>query len=757
MQQGVVLLAAVLLPFFGAAVAPWMHRKGWNAGAAIALIPALFFVWLLMRPADPTTTLSIPWVPEFGLDLNLRLDGLAWPFALLISLVGAMVFLYSSEYLQKDPNLGRFYASLASFMGAMLGIVLSDNVLLMVVFWELTSITSFLLIGYDHEKPGARRSAIQAMLMTGSGGLIMMAGVIMLGQVSGTFNLSEIALQRDLVQASHLYPGIVLCLFAGAFTKSAQVPLHFWLPNAMAAPTPVSAYLHSATMVQAGVYLMARTAPTLGGTPLFDGTLIVIGSITAIVGAVVCVFQNDLKKLLAYSTVGALGTLIACIGERASSAFLAFFIAHGLYKGGMFLMAGILSHATHTLDAREMGGLAKAMPRSKWAAWFLGASMAALPLPIYGFVAKELILHDTSTITKIAVAMYGAASVVAAYVVGLRPFIGKPVGNQSDAHDPGWRMLLGPWVFGLTGLVLGILAFLTPPRWTYTLTGEVVTSLEPMRVSELFGAALVISLVSLGFGAFVCRAWNLRLSSQAHPPYSFDRAYTALLSGTQRAFTWLTLRLQHGYLNGYIRTMLVGMIVLVWIALFDWGGLEIRIGTQHSITALEFAIGIAMIVGAFAAVFARSRLGAVAALGIVGYGVGLVYVFFSAPDLAMTQLAVETLTLILFVFTFYYLPRRPQVRNPGTRIRDGIIATAFGATIGVLAIFATYMTPVPILKEYFEATSVPGGMGRNIVNVILVDFRALDTMGEITVLAVAALGVFALLKFRRREVEPSDP
>jgi multicomponent Na+:H+ antiporter subunit A len=724
----------VLLPFLAALAVPALARLfGRRLGSILTCVPLSILALHLPRLTQTRVTKwSVPWVPDLGLSLAFRLDTLSLAFVLLIATVATAVLPYAGGYLGRDR---RFFATLLAFMGAMLGVVLADDLLLLFVFWELTSVTSFLLIAHDTERPAARRAAQQAFLVTFVGGLALLAAAVLIGHEAGTTRLSELP---DSLRTTPLYVAIVACVLAAAFTKSAQTPFHFWLPNAMEAPTPVSAFLHSATMVQAGVYLVARLDPFLGGTDLWTNALTFVGCATALVGGGLSLFQFDLKRLLAYSTIGALGLLMAAVGQRAWDAFFGFFLAHGLYKAAMFLVAGSVDHAAGSRDARTVQGVGALSPVTRVAALLGGLSMAAVPLTL-GYVGKEGLLHVSSPILVGTTVAYGAASAAVAWIVGVRPFRGAlPEGG----HEVPGTMRFGAALPAALGLALVPLG----PFLGRALTGHAWT----------FAWPTLPSFVAWGAAVLLVPLWSVRLAHVPRSRLTLDRAYDGLRTAGGVVARALTRRVQHGYLNGYVRAVFGTLVVLVAYGIARALPQALP-QTFDRPTFYEIALAVAMVVGAVAAVLSQSRLAAVAALGIVGYGVAVVYVRFGAPDLAMTQIAVETLTLILFVFTFYHLPRNEPRRNLGPRLRDGIVAAAVGVTMTALTVIASGIYNDGTLNRFFSENALSGGKGRNVVNVILVDFRGFDTLGEITVLAVAGLGVFALLRMPRKGGGSSAP
>jgi multicomponent Na+:H+ antiporter subunit A len=451
-------------------MAPSGHHQpasSWT-GWVVALVPLALTIGFasLIGPvaSGSAPTVNVAWVPSLGVNFALQIDGLALLFALLISGVGTLVFVYAGAYLAGHPHLPRFYLILTLFMVSMLGLVLADNLLLVFVFWELTSLTSFLLIGFDHERPAARAAALQALLVTGAGELAMLAGLILLGASGGTFQVSELLTRGDAIRADALYPAMLLLVFAGAFTKSAQVPFHFWLPNAMEAPTPVSAYLHSATMVKAGVYLLARLSPVVAGTMVWEIIVPTVGVVTMLVGAWLAIRHTDLKRILAYSTLSALGTLVMLLGlgtAAAVSAALAYLLGHALYKGALFLVAGAVDHEAGTRDVAVLGGLGRAMPITAMAGGLAALSMAGLP-PFFGFLGKELTYESAlagpsgGVLVAIAVAV-NVLLVVSAGITGIGPFVGSVRALPKRPHQGPVGLWIGAAVLAVMGLLVGIL------------------------------------------------------------------------------------------------------------------------------------------------------------------------------------------------------------------------------------------------------------------------------------------------------------
>lgn len=762
--MGITLL--VLSSFTVAIFVPLAPRYARKAtGWTIALLPLAQFVYLLTFvnavSAGQNFVFKINWVPTLNVGLSFYVDGLSLLFALLISGIGTLIVIYAGGYLEGHPQLGRFYIYLLMFMGSMLGLVLADNVITLFVFWELTSLSSYFLIGFEHERQESRAAALQALLVTGGGGLALMAGLLLLAQVGGTMELSALLSQGDVVRQHSLYLPILLLILAGAFTKSAQFPFYFWLPSAMEAPTPVSAYLHSATMVKAGIYLMARLSPVLGGTVAWEYLLITAGAITLLVGAGLALFQSDLKRILAYSTVSVLGVLTLLIGIDTSASLLAaivFLVAHSLYKGALFLVAGAVDHETGTRDVTQLGGLRKAMPITALAAGLAALSMAGLP-PLFGFIGKELLyeaeLHAPRLGFVIAViGVLGNILLVAiAGIVGIRPFFGSLPKTPRTPHEAPLSLWLGPAILAGLGLVFGIL-----PQFIGT--GLIAPALAAVRaepsvvyLSLWHGLNLVLLLsaltLAMGVGLYMARG-VLKFFSSIYdliPEVGPARWYEWSLQGLDTLARVQTRILQSGYLRFYLMMILGTVIGLTGYTFLTRGWLPSPMGLSD-IRLHEIIVPALILLAALTAVNAGARLTAVAALGVVGYGIALLYVMFGAPDLAMTQFLIESLTVILLVLVLYHLPRFATLSPPRARMRDVLIATATGALMTSLVLVATNTKFHAPISDYFAENSLVKAHGRNIVNVILVDFRGLDTLGEITVLALAGLGAFALLKLR---------
>lgn len=763
---------AVLMGFVLAALAPLMQR--WFAdrtSLVLAIFPALIATWLFAQaPAvinDGPMLMEWQWVPSLGISLTFMLDGLSLLFGLLISVIGTFVLIYAGSYLKGHQDIARFHIALLAFMVSMLGLVLADGLVTLFIFWELTSVTSYLLIGFNHTDMQARKSARQGLFVTFAGGLALMAGLVLLGVASGEWSLTDIRGMESDLREHALYTPMLICLLLGAFTKSAQFPFHFWLPNAMAAPTPVSAYLHSATMVKAGIYLMARLQPELGGTALWVGVLSVVGATTLLVGAFLAIHHTNIKKLLAYSTIMALGTLTMLLGigtEYAMTAFVTFLLAHSMYKGALFMVAGILDHETGTKDVTAMGGLRPLMPVTATIALVAALSLAGVP-PLLGFIGKEFKFESVLGAGNfqgllIIFAFIGAVLTIAvAAIIALRPFYGPRHQTPKAPHEAPFGMLVGPAILSIGSLVFGLIpAALGVDALLTSAASAVEGQPREITLSLWYGvnAALIMSVVSLGLGFLLFKCWDrvrVKLTLLApimrHGP---EAGYEGLLNAIVQFSEWQTRVLQNGYMRNYILVMLVVLIILIGNSIllrhspllaFD---LDVRF---HEVIVVS-----TMVMGALFATVTRSRLGAVVSVGIMGFSIALIFILFSAPDLGITQLLVETLTVILLVLVLFRLPRFSHLSTPLERIRDGSVAAMMGILIFLLIMTAWSIDQFESISTYMVENSAPLAYGRNIVNVILVDYRALDTLGEMFVLALAAIGVIAMLKLRH---EPESP
>ena len=677
-----MLVITVLSGFIFAIAAPavvrvFKARSGW----VIATLPMTLFVYLASQLPSVESGQSVrtewPWVPSLGLSLSFRLDGLGLLFALLISGIGVLVMVYAGDYLKGRDDVGRFFVYLLMFMAAMLGVALADNLIALFVFWELTSVTSYLLIGFDHDRPESREGARKALLITATGGLAMMAGFILLGQMAGTFELSVLLDDKSL--ADHpLYVSALALILLGAFTKSAQWPFHIWLPDAMQAPTPVSAYLHSATMVKAGIYLLARLSPALGGTDVWFYAVSSVGLITMLAGGLIALKQTDLKAILAYATIGWLGVLVMLLGwgtHYAVEAAMVGVLAHALYKGAMFLIVGGVDHATHTRDIRQLSGLRRAMPISAALMGLAAFSMAGFPL-WFGFVAKELLLEAAlhsgypqivSWLAPASVVLASLLIVAIAWRLFHGVFFGPPPQPSPEVrggsvHDPHLAMLLGPGILGALSVMLGArpgLANGLAAQASSAILGEAA----PVKLALWHGITtpLMLSLTALAVGTSLYAAYGRAAALLTRAlRVSLNSLYNTALDGLVSFAQTTTRVLQNGTLRYYLMIILVTAMGLMGYALIAHGWELIHVSelTRIELPGLyEVLLSGVIVITAWMITRAQGRLTAIAGMGVIGAMVSLFFVLFSAPDLALTQLIIETLMVIVFLLVFHFLPR----------------------------------------------------------------------------------------------------
>jgi multicomponent K+:H+ antiporter subunit A len=784
------LVTLLLVPFLGSLITALLPTRARTVLASwaglVSTVAAVGVIRLFPQVRDGGVVReTIPWVPSAGLELVLRADGFAWMFAVLITVVGALVVLYARYYMSPKDPVARFYAFFLAFMGAMLGVVLSGNIVQLVVFWELTSLISFLLIGYWHHRVDARRGARMALAVTGAGGLALLGGVVVLGHVVGSYDLDQVLASGDLVRAHQLYPVALVLVLLGAFTKSAQFPFHFWLPRAMAAPTPVSAYLHSATMVKAGVFLLARLWPVLSGTDLWFWLVSGAGVTTLLLGAYIAMFQHDLKRVLAYSTVSHLGLITLLFGLNSALAAVAgvfHIMNHATFKASLFMAAGIVDHETGTRDIRRLTGLAHAMPITITLALVASAAMAGVPL-LNGFLSKEMFFAETVFISShrfvdIGLPMAATIASVFAVVYSLRFSYGIAFGPPAtglprEPKEPPRWMRIPVELLVLACLVVGIAPSLSIGPSLATAARPVVGGALPeysLAVWHGFNAPVVMSLVAIAGGIVVYlllrkqqrrgRFENAPLVERFNGKRTFESALVGLTRLSRAALGVVgTRRLQP--------QMFAIVVVALSLAVLSSRGTPLTWGDRVRLPpspafALLWVIGTVCAVGA--AVKAKyHRLVALTLMGGAGLTTCLSFMWFSAPDLALTQIVVEVVTTMLFLLGLRWLPmrleeapRRDRARDRARRARDLLLAVAAGSGLAALS-YAMLTRPAPhSISPFFLRHALPEGGGANVVNVMLVDFRAFDTIGEITVLGAVALTVFALLRRFRPPAESID-
>lgn len=726
--------------------------------AVSLLLPPALLLLLLDAYQPQGRVLEWVWIPSLGVDLAVRLDGLSMLFAGLITGVGTLVQAYAIAYMHGKPGRGLFHAYLSLFMLAMLGLVLADNLIALFVFWELTTLTSYLLIGFQHEDEAARAKALQAMLVTAAGGLCLLAGLILLGEMAGSYRLSAILADPAALRAHPLFEASLVLVLLGAFTKSAQFPFHFWLPAAMAAPTPVSAYLHSATMVKAGIYLLARLAPLYGDSGLWLWSLALVGGFTALWTALLALRETDLKLMLAQSTNVALGTLtflLAFNTAYATTAAMLFILAHAFYKAGLFMIIGNVDKATGTRDYRRLAGLRPVLAVSFVAAAAAALSKAGVP-PMMGFLSKEYMYKATLELDWWATSVLLLANVVMVtlgLVIVVRPFLGRPTAETLPPHPVERRPLLWlpPLLLAAGSLTVPLAAMgLLQPSLIHPAVAAALPLAPAVEIRLWEGANLPLLLTvitgALGVAGFLAYArLAAGLSSGLGRLVDSDEAFSRLLAATLRLADWQTRVLQHGRLSGYVLlffAVLAGLLVSA-VALAPLPAFALA----RSPAVYEWALAGFLALAALMAVRARSRLLSVAALGMVGFTTTLVFTVYGAPDLAKTQLLVETLVVIFIAILMLRMPGLRRVAAPGRgrRALHALLAGGVGAAVTVALVAVTQPALDTSVSDYFSENSVPGGFGRNVVNVILVDFRAFDTLGEVVVVVVAGLAAVALL------------
>ncbi len=780
MPASVSLIWLVVLPFATGLVALTLRANARNAEAwlAGAMSLGLFFLVASRYPAVAAGGVlrhDIAWAPELGLNLTFRLDGFAWLFAMLITGIGFLVVVYTRYYMSPDDPVPRFYAFFLAFMGSMLGVVTSGNLIQLVVFWELTSIFSFLLIGYWYHNAAARDGARMALTMTGLGGLALLAGVLLIGRVVGSYDLDAVLASGNLLRDSDLYLTILVLVLLGAFTKSAQFPFHFWLPNAMAAPTPVSAYLHSATMVKAGVFLMVRLWPVLAGTYEWFWIVGFAGMATLLLGAFLAIFQQDIKGLLAYSTISHLGliTLLLSLGSPLGAVAAIFHMMnHATFKASLFMAAGIIDHEAGTRDMRRLGGLFSFMPITATLAMVASAAMAGVPL-LNGFLSKEMFFaeaiehHADSILDEVAPYIAVLASAFAVtysirFIHGV--FFGtKPASLSREPHEPPFFMRLPVLLLVMICLVVGILPGPTVGPYLHSAVISVLGDATPvysLAIWHGFTVPLLMSVIALVAGAVLYFFLRTYLSaSEEGPPYIrrlkgqriFERVMVSVAWRWARQLeVWLGTRRLQPQLR-----LLVAVAVVVALLAFVRG--EIRIprpawdDTDLAFVGL-WGLGILCAVGA-AYQAKYHRLVALTLMSGAGLITCITFVWLSAPDLALTQLVVEVVATVLILLGLRWLPKRfegvaPALSIAATlrRYRDLALAVVCGAGVTAIAYVVMTSAPPQTIADYFLENAYTEGGGRNVVNVILVDFRGFDTFGEITVLGIVALTVYALLR-----------
>lgn len=767
-----VLVVLVLLPFAAVALLSACSPRSRTASVAVAgaVMLAGCVIAAVLGPgvfAGEVLRWRIDWLPQLGLAFGFRMDGLAWMFVWLICAIGALVVLYAAYYLDKNDPPRRFFVFLLLFMGAMLGIVLADNLLLLVVFWELTSLSSFLLIGYWHRLGDAREGARMALTVTGAGGLALLAGVLLIGRIVGSYDLDVVLSAGETLRAHPLYvPALVLVLF-GCFTKSAQFPFHFWLPHAMAAPTPVSAYLHSATMVKAGVFLLARLYPALGNSEPWFWIVSVTGLTTLLIGAYIAIFKHDLKGLLAYSTISHLGLITLLFGLDEPLAVVAgvfHILNHAVFKASLFMAAGIIDHETGSRDMRQLNGLWKYMPWTGALAMVAAGAMAGVPLA-NGFLSKEMFFAETlakdghqvmEIVLPVGATIAGIFSVAySARFIHDVFFNGEPVGLARLPHEPPRFMRVPVEVLVVVCLAVGLApALVIGPILASAAAAALGAPLPEYQLALWHGLnlPLLMSAVALagGLALYFGLQKFINLHRIVHLPRGGRDAFVFLLDRLVRLAVAFTRALQNGRLQRYLF-----LLVLLAVLAGAWPFVQAdhAVWVAAPLTAVSPVVLIVWLIGVIAAlatvVAHRQRFLALVLLGAVGLVVSLAFVYLSAPDLALTQVLVEVVTVILMMLALHWLPAQSAAEPASRRARrrrwrDAMLAIVAGVGVSALT-WLVLQRPSNSISPYFLETTVPEGGGANAVNVIIVDYRGFDTLGEITVLGIAGLLVYGLL------------
>ncbi|NEW03607.1 Na+/H+ antiporter subunit A [Bacillus megaterium] len=792
----------ILSPFLLAFLSPLLYRKfqrihtGWFV-LPLPLVLFIYFTQYISGVSKGGTYLhSMKWIPSLGINFDAYVDGLGLLFSLLITGIGTLVILYSIYYLSKTKEaLHSFYVYLLLFMGSMLGVVLSDNLMSLYSFWELTSLSSFLLIGYWYKREKSQYGALKSMLITVFGGLSLLAGIVLLYVMTGTFSIREIISNVDVVTSSHLFiPALVLILL-GAFTKSAQFPFHIWLPDAMEAPTPVSAYLHSATMVKAGIYLLARLSPVFAISATWFFAISIIGLITLFWGSFSAVKQQDLKGILAFSTISQLGMIMSLIGVGSAAIHYDFLddniylvaltaavfhlINHATFKGSLFMVVGIVDHETGTRDIRKLGGLMSVMPVTFTIAIIGGFSMAGLP-PFNGFLSKEMFFTGMVNVTKMdmysmqtwgillpIIAWLGSIfTFIYSMILVFKTFTGKyqPEKLEKKPHEAPVGMLISPVILASLVVIFGF----APNLLESTLIEPTMASIAPSLLAEGkeyqvhikfwhgFTPELFMTLGVIIFGILLfmtVQKWS-KIYTRFPSSLTLNNGYNHGIKGIEKGSTRIMKTLMTGFIRDYLLIIFTFIGILLLLTLFSQNAFAIDLKDTSSIGVYEAILAVVMVAATITTLLAKSRLTAIISLGVVGYTLSLFFVLFRAPDLALTQLVIETVSVSLFLLCFYYLPefRKRKVRVK-FQLPNLLVALLVGTTVTLLGISANSTKLFESISHYFIENSYEKAGGENMVNVILVDFRGFDTLFEITVLCIAALAIYGMIRLRLTKEE----
>lgn len=730
--------------------APFLYRAIKNLYAQFI---ALFLIAGLYILKITTEVGHIKWASDFGLDLNFRLDGLSRLFTAIILIVGSCVFWFSGYYFKKNQRTGRFYLYFTLFIASMLGLVTADNFYLMFIFWELTSITSYLLIGYYHEKESSRRSALQALLVTGSGGLCLLAALILIQLKTGFTELSSLSNYFSLNSTNGMAWVVILLLLAG-FTKSAQAPFHFWLPNAMSAPAPVSALLHSATMVKAGIYLFLRFDPYFNDYPIWKILLIFTGTVTLLIGALSSYNKKDLKQILAYTTIGTLGALTTLIGyssEYAFSVALLLFVAHAFYKATLFMVAGIIEHKTESRDILQLSGLRKNMPAIFIASTLAALSMIGIP-PFLGFLSKETILKVALEyilfvpIWVVGLSFLGAA----AWNAGVKPFLGKSTMQYGKVHV---LFAVGPLILAVLGLFSGFdMAGILEESIKVSLTDN--HKFIPFKLWTGFNVPLLLSVLVIILVIPLVQfheKYIAQFCRRSEEPFA-DRFFWLSFALFMKRAKRVTRRIQNGEIFYYLLTIFLGIITGVIYLIYKKEYLEFAPFVINRLPGINHVIiFLVALVGCYIVVTAKTKMTAIVANGCIGFSVAAMFAMLGAPDVAITQLTVEILSVILFVFLLKESFSLDYKKKEFSQFFRVLVSASMGLIISFLTWNAYQQRIAAPISDFFGENSFIKAYGKNVVNVILVDFRGFDTFGEIVVFAVTAVSLAVLMKWKRPE------
>lgn len=788
---------AILSPILLSIVIPFFYKKfrvihtGWFVLPLPILLFLYFLSFLSVTTNQRVVTETLPWIPSLGIDFTVKVDGLGLLFALLITGIGALVILYSIYYLAKGKEkLNSFYVYLLLFMSAMLGVVLSDNVLVLYGFWELTSFSSFLLIGFWYDREKSRYGAQKSMLITVFGGLAMLGGMILLYIMTGTFSITEMIAQSNDIFNHSLFVPALLCVLLGAFTKSAQFPFYIWLPDAMEAPTPVSAYLHSATMVKAGIYLTARFTPVFGEHIVWFWLVSGVGIITLCWGSFFALKQTDLKGILAFSTVSQLGLIMSLLGVGAAAlhyealndniytlavtAAIFHLINHATFKGSLFMAAGIIDHETGTRDIRKLGGLMHVMPITFTISIIGAFSMAGLP-PFNGFLSKEMFFTGMVQVTELEifnletlglvfpVLAWGASVFTFIYsmILVFKTFTGKyqPEKLKKKPHEAPIGMLISPLVLVLLVLVFGLFPNLLSDSLISPAMSAILPNLlesgEKFNIHIEFWHGFTIELF-MTFGVIILGIvlyktfpiWK-RIYQTIPERLSLNTIYDKTLEWLQSGSNKVTKTLMSGSIRSYLVYIFAFFIFILTATLFWKDAFKLDTSNVSSIGIFEIVLALFVVVGSISILFSKSRLTSIILLGAVGYTVSLFYVLFRAPDLALTQLVIETISVALFLVCFYHLPKLGKDESRlRFKLTNGIISVGVGAVVTMIALSAHSNKLFDSIFHFYVDNTYEKAAGKNMVNVILVDFRGFDTLFEITVLSIASLGIYGMIKLR---------